>query len=219
MRWLFRSRYLDRADKVQLITAYFLQIALVIAAIVSIVRGEYLIAFLTTGILALTLLPAIIQHSYQVYLPVEFHFVTILFIFLALFMGELHGYYTYFWWWDVVLHTTSGILLGIAGFVLIYILNTEKKIFAQLQPGFMAVFAWAFAVAIGAVWEIFEFTLDSNLGFNMQRSGLVDTMWDLIVDVLGALMIGVLGYFYVRSKNYSIVFQRFVHRFVNRNPK
>src|SRR3989344_8098895 len=187
MLWLFNDKKLDVVDRIQLLTAYILQIVLLGAIVFSLWKNQWLIAFLTFGILILTLLPAFIQHSSKVYLPVEFHFIPILFIFLALYLGELHGYYTYFWWWDVVLHTTSGILLGIAGFVLIYILNTEKKIFAQLQPGFMAVFAWAFAVAIGAVWEIFEFTLDSNLGFNMQRSGLVDTMWDLIVDVLGAL--------------------------------
>ena len=167
----------------------------------------------------LTLLPAIIQRSSKVYLPVEFHFVPIAYIFAALFIGDMHGYYTYFWWWDVVLHTMSGALLGIAGFVLIYVLNTEKKIFNRLRPGFMALFSFAFAVAIGAIWEIFEFTMDTNFGFNLQRTGLHDTMWDLIVDVAGALFIAIIGFFYVRSKNYSTLFSRFVHRFVDKNPK
>ncbi|HLD33629.1 MAG TPA: hypothetical protein VJB66_02805 [Candidatus Nanoarchaeia archaeon] len=219
MLWLLKDNKLDSAEKIQLVTAYILQIILIIAILISLFQDQWLIAFLTFGILILTLLPAFIQHSSKVYLPVEFHFIPILFIFLALYLGELHGYYTYFWWWDVVLHTTSGILLGIAGFVLIYVLNEEKKIFNRLRPGFMALFSFTFAVAIGAIWEIFEFTLDSNFGFNLQKSGLVDTMWDLIVDVAGALFIAILGFFYVRSKNYSILFSRFVHRFVEKNQR
>jgi len=218
MFWLF-NKNLDLAERIQLVTAYILQLILVVAIVWAWLEQEWFVSFLTCGILVLTLLPAIIQRSSKVYLPVEFHFVPIAYIFAALFMGDMHGYYTYFWWWDVVLHTMSGALLGIAGFVLIYVLNTEKKIFNRLRPGFMALFSFAFAVAIGAIWEIFEFTMDTNFGFNLQRTGLHDTMWDLIVDVAGALFIAIIGFFYVRSKNYSTLFSRFVHRFVDKNPK
>jgi hypothetical protein len=44
-----------------------------------------------------------------------------------------------------------------------------------------------FAVAVGAVWEIFDFSMDEPFGTDMQKamfgdpSGLTDTMWDLIV--------------------------------------
>ena len=52
---------------------------------------------------------------------------------------------------------------------------------------------------VGVVWEIFEFTLDQTLGLNTQKSGLVDTMWDLIVDCLGAAVGAAAGFVYLKD--------------------
>src|SRR5699024_10767570 len=115
----------------------------------------------------------------------------------ALFLGETRGYYGRFWWWDIGLHATSGVLLGIFGFLLVYLLNGIPRLDVSMQPGFVAFFAFCFALSIGAVWEIFEFAMDALAGMNMQKpflgdpSGLTDTMWDLIMDALGALAIAV----------------------------
>lgn len=215
---LFEDKTLDKAEKVQLIISYLLQLIIISTIFISIYRKSWFIAFLTAGILILTFLPAIINRSTKVYLPIEFHFITIVFIFASLFLGEIHSYYTYYWWWDIVLHTTSGMLLGIAGFVLVYVLNKEKRAYVKMKTGFVALFAFAFSITIGAVWEIVEFAMDAFFGLNMQKSGLIDTMGDLIVDVLGALVIALLGYYYIKDKN-SLLFDRFVHRFVQKNPE
>jgi hypothetical protein len=55
-------------------------------------------------------------------------------------------------------------------------------------------------MTFGAVWEIFEFAMDSNFGLNMQKSGLVDTMWDLIVDAGGAATGALAGFFYLKGR-------------------
>jgi hypothetical protein len=60
--------------------------------------------------------------------------------------------------------------------------------------------------------------MDSFFSLNMQSSGLVDTMWDLIVDTIGAGVISLLGYFYLK-KGKSLIFDRVIHRFVKRNPQ
>ncbi|NIR44454.1 MAG: hypothetical protein GWM93_09820, partial [Gemmatimonadetes bacterium] len=70
----------------------------------------------------------------------------------SLFLGEIRGYYTRFAWWDVALHTASGFLLGIVGFLLVYILNQEERIPLYMKPGFVALFSFLFAVATGAIW-------------------------------------------------------------------
>ena len=53
---------------------------------------------------------------------------------------------------------------------------------------------------------------------HLDPSGLTDTMWDLIVDSLGAGLIAIIGYFYTRKGEF-LLFDRMVHRFVERNPK
>lgn len=218
MDLLITQKELDTADRIQLGFSYLLQLVLVVFLFVFLARENWLNAFLTFGILLLTFIPKFIRHNYHVFLPVEFDLLAILFIFMTLFLGELHSYYTLFWWWDLVLHTSSGFLLGIAGFLLVYVLNEEKRVHVKMKPGFVAIFAFVFAVAIGAVWEIVEFTIDSTTGLQTQHGSLTDTMWDLIVDSLGAFIIAVIGYFYTR-KGQFLLFDRMVHRFVERNPR
>ena len=86
--------------------------------------------------------------------------LAIVFIFCAEFLGALHGFYDKFWWWDKILHTSSGFLLGMAGFLLIYILNKQEIIQVFMKQGFIALFSFTFAVAFAALWEIYEFTMD-----------------------------------------------------------
>ena len=65
---------------------------------------------------------------------------------------------------------------------------------------------------------IFEFGVDQILGFNMQKSGLVDTMWDLIVDSIGAFFASLLGFLYLKGeKRFSVAV--LIERFVRDNPR
>jgi hypothetical protein len=84
---------------------------------------------------------------------------------------------------------------------------------------FVALFAFMFALGLGALWEIFEFAMDSIFGLNMQKSGLVDTMWDLIVDTVGALIIALLGFSYLsKARNVSFL-ERWIARFIQDNRR
>ena len=131
----------------------------------------------------------------------EINLLAMVFLFAANFLGSIMDFYETFWWWDVFLHTLSGIILGLGGVIIVFMLNSTPKIQVSLSPFFIALFAFTFAVSMGAIWEIHEFTMDSLLGWNMQRSGLVDTMWDLIVDSFGALIAAALSYVYIKNAN------------------
>ena len=218
MNLLIQQQGLDKADKIQLVISYILQLILLGTIGYSLYNRQWLNAFAVFGILFLTFLPKMLRHNFKVYLPIEFDFIAIVFIFMAIFLGEIHSYYTIFWWWDLALHSSSGFLLGIGGFVLVYMLNKEKRLVQKMKPGFIALFGFAFALAIGAVWEIFEFSMDTLFGLHLQKSGLTDTMGDLIVDTLGALIISVLGYFYIKTDK-SFIFNRMIHKFVEKNPR
>jgi hypothetical protein len=81
----------------------------------------------------------------------------------------------------------------------------------------MGLIIFSFALAFGALWEIFEYSIDSIFGTNMQRSGLQDTMWDLIVDGLGALFMAYLGMRYVQKPSEGLI-ARWLKRFTDANP-
>ena len=186
-------------------------------AVLSLLRGNYLALFLSLGILALTMLPAIIRRSYQVYLPLEFDFITILFVFGSLFLGEFRSYYARFWWWDLLLHTSAGFLMGLVGFILVYVLNREQRTELTMSPVFIGLFSFTFAMTLGVLWEIFEYAMDVWFQADMQWGGLEDTMWDLILDAASAAFISVLGYGWLRSGRESFL-ERWIHRFVTENP-
>jgi uncharacterized membrane protein YjdF len=114
------------------------------------------------------------------------------------------------------MHGGSAIGFGLIGFVLIFMMFQGDKFAAP--PSAIAFFAFCFAVAIGATWEIFEFGMDQLFGLNMQKSGLVDTMGDLIVDSIGALIGAGAGYAYLRGKQLGGM-TGVIEDFIRRNPR
>ena len=216
MAWLFEDPRLDRADRIQLILAYGMQILMLTAVVYSLVEQAWLSAFLATGAFLVTLLPAYMRRSMRVYLPLEFDFILILFIFASIILGEMRSYYERFWWWDIALHTSAGMVMGIIGFALVFILNRHERVAVALDPFFVAFFSFCFAETIGVIWELFEYAMDSFFGMNMQKSGLADTMGDLIVNTIGAGLVCTVGYFYAQGRD-SLMFDRMLRRFLERN--
>lgn len=196
-----------------------LQLILLVGFLAAVWQRQWLPALTTATILGVTLLPIALGRRFAVFIPPEFEALAILFVFASLFLGEVRSYYLRFWWWDAALHTASGFLLGILGFLLVYVLNEKEEIDLHMKPGFVAVFAFMFAVGMGGLWEIFEFAMDGLFGLNMQKSGLADTMWDLIVDTVGAAVIAVLGYYWLRTAGSDSFLERWIASFVESNPR
>lgn len=218
------SRQLTRFDIAHQNVTLFLRVVIAIGIGLEVAEGLWGNAAIATAILLLTFLPAVLARRIDVDVPPEFEVLTIAFIFASLFLGEVRDYYSKFWWWDIALHTTSGGLLGVLGVLLVYILNETPHVDLHMRPGFVAFFAFCFALTVGTAWEIFEFAMDQIFGMNMQKpmwgdpSGLTDTMYDLIVDALGALFIAVAGYVYMVRGNQSII-DLGIQRFIKRNPR
>lgn len=196
-----------------------LQATLLVGAVLSAFQARWLTAAVTTTIIVVTLLPLVLGRRFDVRIPPEFEFLTVIFVYASLFLGEVHGYYIRYWWWDAVLHTGSGFLLGILGFLLVYVLNQRPDVDMHMRPRFVALFAFMFSVGMGALWEIFEFAMDQMFGMNMQKSGLVDTMWDLIVDCMGAAVIALLGWMYLRTAGSNSFLERWITGFIHANPR
>lgn len=194
------------------------RILLLGALIGNIISHNWLNFFTSVLALVISCLPDFLSEKNYIYISPGMQFLIIFFTFASLYLGELQQYYLKFWWWDIMLHTLSGVILGFIGFLLIYILNKDKNINVILSPIFVAMFSFAFAVAVGVFWEIFEFAADSFLGLNMQKSGLVDTMWDLIVDCLGALFASLTGFIYL-TQGKPFYFKKAIKDFLSKNSQ
>jgi hypothetical protein len=215
---------MTRASRVHLGVLLILQTVMAVELVLLLAQGSWISGVWLLAIMVVTGAPVVLGHRLPVRIPAEYELLAILFVFAALFLGEFRSYYERFWWWDIALHTTSGLLLGILGFLLVYVLNENKRIDLHMRPGFVALFAFVFAVAVGTFWEIFEFAVDQLFDTTMQKpmlgdpSGLTDTMWDLIVDALGALVISAFAWWHMKRNRRSFV-DIWIDRFIERNPQ
>jgi uncharacterized membrane protein YjdF len=214
----------DLPTRVHRGTLLVLQVIMAVELLLVLRDGQWINAFLIVTIMAVALLPVVLGRRFHVYIPPEFQVLAVVFVFAALFLGEIHSYYARFWWWDIALHTSSGLLMGILGFLLVYVLNESENIAIHMRPRFVALFAFLFAVTVGTLWEIFEFAMDQIVGTHMQKpmlgdpSGLTDTMWDMIVNALGALAISALGGGYMKLRERSFI-EVWIRKFIERNPR
>jgi hypothetical protein len=190
-------------------------LALVISIIYAIFSQLWSTAFISMLTLALTVLPIAFATRFEVKLPSRFAVAIVVFAFATLFLGEVRDYYTRYWWWDVVLHTGSAIGFGLIGFLGIFMLFEGDRFSAP--PIALAILSFCFAVSIGAIWEIFEFSMDQFFGLNMQKSGLLDTMWDLIVDCVGGFISSLAGYLYLEGHRENGLLSRWIGSFVKLN--
>lgn len=170
------------------------RIALLAALVGALIEARWSVAFVALATLTLSTVPELVGRRLGVHLPVSMIAVISLFLFATLFLGEVLDFYNRYWWWDVALHGGSALGFGLMGVVFALFLFEGDRYAAP--PWALSLIAFSFAVTIGAVWEIFEFAMDQIFGLNMQKSGLIDTMWDLIVDVIGAGTGAIIGFLY-----------------------
>lgn len=193
--------------------------------VVASIAQQWATALITFGIIVLIAVPLLLARRLHVFIPPQFQLMTIAIVFAAVFLGEVQNYYTKFWWWDTALHAATGFLMGIVGFLLVYIFNEVESIGLHMKAGFVSLFAFMFALGMGAIWEVGEFLLDQFFGLNLQKamlgdpSGLTDTMVDLMVDALGALTICIYGYFHLKRPNEASFLNRWIASFVDNNPR
>ena len=176
-------------------------------------KSDYVLVVLqcALGILAM-FLPGFLSKKIKIEIPSKMIGAYALFLYCAIYLGEMRSFYYKVPYFDVILHAFSGMMLGALGFSLISLLNNTKKVPVNLSPAFVLMFTVCFAVTVGVLWEVYEFSADLVLGTNMQKfatyngtvlvgnKALYDTMKDLITDFLGALFIAIIGYISQKHK-------------------
>ncbi len=194
---------------------YALFLSLVLAIGIGIFNAEWATVFISLLTLGL------IAYSIHLYNKIQFRIPSILltslilFVYATLFLGEVGDFYNRIWWWDLMLHAGSAIGFGLVGVTILILLFNHNKV--ETSPRVIAVFSFTFALAIGALWEIFEFVMDVTFGFNMQKSGQVDTMTDLIIDSIGALIASNAGYFYLTQGRENLL-TSIIKDVIEKNP-
>lgn len=174
------------------------------------VKSDYVLMLLQSalGVFAM-LLPGFLRHRINLDIPSAMLVMYAVFLYCAIYLGEVRAFYYKVPHWDSILHAFSGAALGALGFSLVNLLNS---ITFRLSPVFVALFAFCFALSLGTIWEVYEFAMDYFLHTNMQKfalesgelligqAALADTMKDFIVDIIGAFVMSLSGYISLKYK-------------------
>ena len=121
----------------------------------------------------------------RIKIPPRLKLIWYVFLFFAFFLGIAARFYELVPHYDKVLHLMSSfVAMSFAALIL----DHGKD---RLSTPLRIVFLITFAIAIAALWEIFEFASDKIFGTSMQeliQHGLDDTMWDMIAATVGAII-------------------------------
>jgi uncharacterized membrane protein YjdF len=214
----------DIGRRIHLLVVTVVMLIMTAELSVLVARERWMHVFLVLAVMTVILIPVFFRRRLPVEVPSEIQVAAVLFIFATLFLGEVRDYYERIWWWDLALHGTAGILLGLIGFLVVYVLNESELVEVHMKPAFVALFAFFFSLALGTLWELFEFGMDEIFGLTMQKpmagdpSGLTDTMWDLIVDTIGAAAVSLAGWRYLKRTRRKRI-DKWAKRYVERRPR
>lgn len=167
-------------------------------AVIGAVSGHAMAIFVSSFALVLTFAPGHLANRVQLSLPPSFLAGIALFVMASLYLGELHSFYDRLWWWDLVLHFCSAMGFGFLGFLLVLMMFEGDRYAAPHWA--LGALSFCLAITVGTLWEVFEYAMDSLFGYNMQKSGLDDTMGDLIVNAFGAALAALGGVVYLSGE-------------------
>ena len=194
--------------KIGIYLAYLMQMLIVVYAVYSVYTRGYFWAIWGLFALILTLTPLMLKRRFHVTLPWELNFLIVLSLYLSV-SGNVQGWYHLFYpFYDKIAHLVSSITIAVLGFVAAVIMDRYTEI--KMNRPLIVIFVIIFTMAIGSFWEITEFVSDNLFGTQLQV-GLRDTMYDLIFDLAGGTIIGVLGDVYLKRMPKERFFSDFLN--------
>lgn len=184
--------------------AYFFQALIAANGIYAFFTGQYGEMFTAFFMFGLTVVPYWAAER----LDIRFPWFVFFLISLALWIhtaGYIQGWYvTLYPYYDKLAHLISGVSVALIGFLGVIFL--ERYWGMRLTPLFVAGFTVIFGLALGALWEIYEFLVDmvfgGSLGGPMQND-LGDTMLDMIFVLVGSAAVAVVGIAYFHNHHKS----------------
>ncbi|QSG08383.1 putative membrane protein [Halapricum desulfuricans] len=191
----------------------FMELSLVGLFFIGLERGSVGIIINTGVALLVTRVPSILERDYQLAMDPK---IT-LWITSAAFLHALGtvgvpglGWkpYSAIPWWDHATHALSASVVAAAGYATVRAIDEHSEK-VHLPSKFVAAIILLFVLAFGVLWELLEFALGiaaDQLGTSsvLTQYGVYDTLWDLVYNSIGAVLVALWGGLYLSDLSDAI---------------
>ncbi|ESP89657.1 hypothetical protein [Candidatus Halobonum tyrrellensis] len=172
-----------------------LQAALAVMFVVGVATAYVALAVNAVLALAVTFVPNLLRRDVNVALGPGVTLAVAVAAFLH--VVGMAGPYEHVWWWDHMTHALSATMVAAAAWVAVHALNEFSEEVYIPEP-FLSVWVLLFTLAAGVGWELAEFAARALSGWAGVEPILVqysvdDTLFDLVFDAVGAVVVSVAG--------------------------
>ena len=214
-----------------------LRALVILVMILQILNRNYEDVFYCVLTLLLLIVPSFLQVELKIELPTTLEIIILLFIFSAEILGEIGAYYTRVPNWDTMLHTLNGFLAAAIGFSLVdmavvafcfsmtigvmweffecgmdlfFGMDTQKDtIVNSINTVMLDPTGGNQVIHIGDINSVIVNGKELGLGGYLDI-GLLDTMKDLFVNFIGAVVFSIIGFFYVKKRGKGRIANKFI---------
>lgn len=204
-------------NKLRDIYFVFFKILLLLAGIISIKNQIWINLILVLITFFLIYFPCILKYKLKKSFPSKMEILILILIYITIFFETNQSLKLSDLWFRIIFHLLVSLIIGIIGFSLIYILNkSENKLF-NLNPFFMALFAFCFSISIGLSWQIFRYLMDYIFAINIQNFNPSDSLGFLSVHSFGAGIVSIIAYFHLTNNSKNSFVNKIMRIFVKKN--
>ena len=220
-----------------------LRASVILVMVAQFFNRNYENVFLCILTLILFLLPSLIERKLQVDLPDTLEIIILLFAYSAEILGEIQAFYIIFPYWDTILHRHERFSLHLSPFFMavtafcfsmtigvvweffeffmdqVFLFDMQKDtVLNAISTVMLDPNHGTLAIPVQDITDVILIHGDGTqtaLGLGGYLDiGLHDTMADLFVNFIGAVIFSTVGFFYVRSKGKGSFARRFIPKVV-----
>jgi hypothetical protein len=151
--------------------------------------------------------PQFLKRFFKIVFPPSIVYFYWFFLLISVFVGTCLHMMDIVPFWDKILHMTSPMILTAVGYGIVCTLfgSLDNEV-SDISPWVFLLFGFSFAGVCGVFWEFWEWSWDAVGNMNLQRymtidgvefvgrAALSDTMGDLLINTIGAVIMGVFSW-------------------------
>jgi len=147
-----------------------------VSAAVFLMEGDVTASLVCLGTVILVSIPVAVERFFGLRMHTGFFLFCMVYA-MGPMLGKAYKLYYLTNWWDKLLHTSGGVVFAVVGFCLAGGLNENQSV----SPALRAVFGLCFSIALSAVWELFEYAMDTFFAMDMQGDTLIHSIHSYIL--------------------------------------